>query len=294
MKTRLVIGLSIAVIAVGLPAQAVVVTPGSGVTFHQIDFTFTSASQTDSSYGMVIVDFSAVASATGISDGYLNVVTSNGWVVRNMPVWTGAGLPGVGTMFDLGSTGDVTNITALVDVSPVPPTTFSGTPSTSFGVAALPYNAEGGESARTAVPAPMSLAGVVFDPIGEIERWWQYENPSIEQDLNQCLPAAVANSFQWLENKYGIDYFPHDHVPGIRDGSLVGELDKDMERAAHGLTYFVKQLSRRECHLERECDGRQYDVDGQHRCQPIAVRLDLQGNSARRRRRAYGFLGPPT
>jgi len=160
MNTRGRFGLLAVLLSLTLPAHAAQVVPGQGVTFHQIDFTFATASQPASSYGMLIVDFAAVASATGVADGYLNVATANGWVVRNVPVDVNAGLPGVGTMFELGNSPGtpVPSITALVDVSALPTDSFVGSPSTVFGVSRLPYNAEGFESVRTAPPAPLSLA----------------------------------------------------------------------------------------------------------------------------------------
>jgi hypothetical protein len=47
----------------------------------------------------------------------------------------------------------------------------------------------------------------------------------------QCGPMAVSNNLQWLENAYGLNV-PHPHRMGLRgDGSLVGELDRLMNRA---------------------------------------------------------------
>jgi hypothetical protein len=61
----------------------------------------------------------------------------------------------------------------------------------------------------------------------------QNGHPSVEQGVNQCAPAAVANSLQWLEDQYGIAV-PHAHVPGINGNpphSLVGQLDRAMNRS---------------------------------------------------------------
>ena len=50
--------------------------------------------------------------------------------------------------------------------------------------------------------------------------------------MNQCAPAAVANSLQWLEDQYGIDV-PDPNDPGLKgDDTLVGKLDTAMERRA--------------------------------------------------------------
>ncbi len=258
-----VLSTSFAILATGLPVFAATVSPGSGATFHQIDFTFAGASQADSDYGMLIVDFTALAAATGISDGYLNVYTLDGWVIQNMPIYVGSGLPGYGTMFDLNSGGDVTSISALVDLSAAPVTTFGGVPSTVFPVAALEYNAEGFAGIRPSPPAQMSLLGLGWIP-GAIERWWQSVNPSIEQDVNQCLPASVANSFQWLENEYGINV-PHEHVPGIGDNSLVGELDKDTGRAPHQPVGGLAGLNGKLQYLDDNGLGNELDIKHKNR-----------------------------
>lgn len=58
-------------------------------------------------------------------------------------------------------------------------------------------------------------------------------DPSIEQDLNQCGPASVANSLQYLENRFGL-LVAQKNIPGIAGNppnSLVGQLDNTMTRA---------------------------------------------------------------
>ena len=54
------------------------------------------------------------------------------------------------------------------------------------------------------------------------------------------MSAAVANSLQWLEDQLDIKV-PHDHVAGERDDSLVGQLDKAMERPAGQPTASAKK-----------------------------------------------------
>ncbi|MEA5537126.1 hypothetical protein [Crocosphaera sp. XPORK-15E] len=95
------------------------------------------------------------------------------------------------------------------------------------------HNAEGKGDLRTVLPTFSVDTGVInFDINGDTSATWQPGHPSIEQDVGQCGPAAVANSLQWLEDTYGIS-ISDDHVAGIRDDSLVGELDQAMERQPH-------------------------------------------------------------
>ena len=74
-----------------------------------------------------------------------------------------------------------------------------------------------------------------FTPNALTKLSWQPGHPNIEQDTNQCMPGSVGNSLQWLENTQGINV-PHNHVPGIRDNTLNGQLDLAMTRPAHAYT----------------------------------------------------------
>jgi hypothetical protein len=250
--------------AAAAPLQAVQVLPGQGVIFRQLDFTFTSASQANSDYGMVIVDFLDVSYATGISDGYLNIESSQGWVVRNMPVILNSDHPGWSTMFDLGSAGHIDSIHVHVDLSLTPTTSFSGTPDTWFPVYDLEFNAEGRNAPRTSVPASIDLSTLVYDPFGIIHHAFQLSAPNVEQDKNQCGPASVANSLQWLEDKYAIN-MPHLHIPGIRDGSLVGELDKDMQRQPHETVTDTDALNGKLRYLDDNGLGPKLDIKHKNR-----------------------------
>ncbi len=235
-----VIGIACSVSAVRV--HAAVVDVGQGLYFSQFDLTFSGATQLDSAYGLAAVDFNQLTTTTGISTGYLNVITSAGWVVQNMLVDSGSGYPGSSTMFNLGNTPstDVTSLTAYADFSSAPTTSFSAMPSIDFAVGNLAYNAQG-RGTGISSPAPPPSTPVINWVLGGVTSWvQQLFRTSVEQDTNQCGPGAVANSLQYLEDEYGIDV-PHDHVPGIDgkdnngdpDKSLVGEIDESMGRAPH-------------------------------------------------------------
>ena len=228
----------LAVVAVALttvPAPAVPIAPGQGVSFAQIDWTFPGAEFFDSPYGQFAADFDQLAAHTGLTAGYLNVFTAQGWVVRNMPVFEDWSYPGLSTQFALGSlsVGDITALPVAVEFTAEPLLDFEAIPTLTFPVGAVENNAQGRNGPRLLPPLTgLDVSPVVFDPLGALIRWLQNGHPSVEQDENQCGPASVANSLQWLENEFGIDV-PHDPIPGI-DGtppkSLVGQLDQGMGR----------------------------------------------------------------
>jgi len=213
------------------------ILPGEGVEISQIDFTFTNATQANSRYGLLAVDIPALTSATGISSGYLNVVTDQGWVVRNMPIDTISQLPGLSAMFDLGSATEFTSLAAFIDFSATPVVSFSGVPVDTLFVGAIPYNAEGSGILRNVIPAAIDLLDLIFSPGGLTDAIWPAPRENVAQDQNQCGPASVANSLRWLQTEYGIEV-PNTHEPGIGDNppsapTLVGELDKKMNRPPH-------------------------------------------------------------
>lgn len=222
-------------------AAADIIGTGQGLQFSQFDLTFPGAAQSNSAYGLAAVDFSQLTSSTGISKGYLNIHTSAGWVVQNMPVDAASGYPGAGTMFNLGNSpgSNVTSLNAFVDFSAAPSASFIPGATTSFGVGDLNYNAQGRVSTLTTPPASPTTPDIDWG--GGAMQWVdQRFRESVEQDINQCGPGSFANSLTYLEDEFGITV-PHDHTPGINgkdgngdtDNSLVGEIDQLMNRAPH-------------------------------------------------------------
>ncbi len=219
-------------------SYAVSIGTGDGLFFSQVDLAYTGASQANSAYGQVAVDINQMTANTGISSGFLNIQTSSGWVVRNMPVDSLSGYPGISTVFDIGVGGgtDVSFLDVYADLSSTPTTSFTGGPATAFSVGDVSYNAEGRDGGRTDLPTSSVDATVInFLANGLTDGTWQAGHTSIEQEKGQCGPAAVANSLQWIEDTYKIK-IPDPHKagkgtpPGGSDGSLVGELDERMNR----------------------------------------------------------------
>jgi hypothetical protein len=229
----IVIVLAAALVAVTAPATlGVTVVPGQGVEFAQVDFTWPGATILDSQTGKMRVDKSLLESETGISEGFVNVRTSTGWVVQNVMILSGTSYQFIATEFDLGTSGDVTSLIALVDYSAAPVTSFGGSPTDTFPVGTVEFNGQGfGNPPNGAEPAPPPAGIISFEIGGVFEICCQYGHSNVEAEENQCAPAAVANSFDWLERTYPEIDFPHDHNPGEQgSNTLVGQIDEDMGR----------------------------------------------------------------
>lgn len=236
MKTKFIILIEAIIILFNVSyTKSASVLPGMGLSFHQLNLTYTGVEIPYSSHGLAIADINALKNSTGISFGYLNVVSSNGWVIKNLPVDTANKYGGLSVIFDLGASGPITDILVYADLSASPSVNFFGIPNTLFTVTSIDNNAQGSDSLRDSVGVNIDLSLINFNLDGLIDFNWQPFHPNIEQDDNQCYPAAVANSLQWLKIFKGLPV-THNHVPGIRNNTLVGQLDLAMERPAHQLT----------------------------------------------------------
>lgn len=212
---------------------SVTISPDQGVDFQQVDFSFSEIpeeDQKDTNWGRVSVNQSLLFSSAGISSGYLNIFTDAGWVVQNLPIDVNDGLDEVATYFCLGlseSHGvDVSSLSAYVAFSIDPPVSFDDGTRSIFSVDNAVWDAEGfGEDLTTAFGAPPPPNLVKFQAAGATEKHTLPNQANVEAAVNQCFPMAVANSLQYLENRFGLAV-PHDHKIGIKgDNSLVGKLD---------------------------------------------------------------------
>src|SRR5579862_68171 len=228
-------------------ALAVPIGVGQGLQFSQINFTFAGATANSSNHGLVAANIPVLLSNPQInpdqsSVGYINVVDGSGiWIVQNMPVDDTSGYPGISTMFDLtgSGAGQINTMSAYADFSTIPliarPT---GAPQR-FPVSRTDYNAQGDGVPRPAPPGPgnapnPNLVGWNVPDLLNTFLLWQTGHPSVEQDVNQCAPGAVANSFDWLRSTYRGLTLTLDLIPGIAGvppKSLVAQLDTAMGRA---------------------------------------------------------------
>jgi hypothetical protein len=70
------------------------VLPSEGVTFAQVDYLFDGAETRDSGTGQINVDIATLlASFPTIPNGFVNVATSDGWVVQTLPNFIWLSLP---------------------------------------------------------------------------------------------------------------------------------------------------------------------------------------------------------
>jgi len=214
-----------------------------GIEINQMDIFFEDGNKyTDSNIGEMLIDIEKFTEFFGIEEGYINVVTSLGWVIQNVfiskALLENPGLKFLESKFHLRegpSSGiDVNSIDIVLGVSNTPLidiSDFTGL-SLSFSVGNAPWYILG-NSFVISIPVPIE-----FDPFGAIQTHIQTGHPNVQAANNQCAPASVANSLQYLENKHpGKIKIPHDNIPGIgKDGkatppnSLVAHLDLTMKR----------------------------------------------------------------
>jgi hypothetical protein len=224
-------------VAAAAPAAATVpVGSGMGVTFNQVDYNWDTSAVVDSGTGEINVVLATLTGATGISSGFLNVGTSNGWVVQNLPIDpTDDPYATITSEFELDPS-DGTAITAEnadVEFSASPVTSFSTGATQSFAVGDANYDGSGFGAAGTSGPEAPPAPGVVSFTGGPAFTFcFQIAHPNIEAADNQCGPASVANSFTWLKTQYGLA-IPDNNVLGFCDNtSLVGKLDTLMGRCS--------------------------------------------------------------
>lgn len=226
------------------PVAAVTVDATQGIRLQQVDFRLRTSTVARSSTGLVEIDTIRLRQTTGLSSGYLNVSTSRGWVLRNVPIPEEASFPygKVLAKFNLGvSTGTaVSTLAAAIDYSPTLLSSFNGTRSTQ---AVTPRTLSptggsvGGGAPPDRTPDPPDFEDIVFGggPGPGDEFWVQWDHPNIEAANNQCVPMSVANSLQFLKVTAGLPV-PHEHKPGLKpsvakgDTSLVGQIEEAMGR----------------------------------------------------------------
>ena len=221
-----------------------------GITIAQVSFEFIEAKEPYSTWGRLTVDPRRLADSTGISSGYLNVTTELGWVVWNLPFSVEDQMGPISTYFALSRQRGmpVERLAAEIRVTSLPladtdlmslrRATNLGTV---FPVERTVWNAEGiGDSLVWSIDAAPTLA----DIYAEIARLLvplntQHTQPNavnVQCAVNQCFPMSIANSLQYLENRYGIP-IPHNHQAGLKgDNTLVGKLDTYANRNAPSRT----------------------------------------------------------
>jgi len=214
----------------------------NGITFNQVDYTWTNYETINSDTGEIIVEIDKISKATGLKSGYVNVHSAYGWVIENLPFTDDFPYPDISTFFHLGGSGDVTSIDVYIDVTEEPYQRFPSGPLTTYPVYNTEFNAGGAdrlnEIERPTPPTP-NIPGPGLFVDGEYNFMLnQSGHPNVPTAINQCVPAAYANNIQYLENVFGV-YVPYEHIFGINgtpSDSLVAHFDLKMQRKSINFT----------------------------------------------------------
>jgi len=205
---------------------AVRIRPDQGVTFEQVDFSSFPQGSATSDHMVIRADPALLAATTGIRRGYINIDCDAGWIVRNLLIdLSDAFVVAAFSRAGIDQLFRVTLFSAFVEISPEPLLTFSRPERDVFPVGPVVYNARGIGDGEPTTPPLRHDAEQTFTADGENYSVMLPNISNIEAADNQCFPASIANSLQYLEDRYNI-VVPHDNVPGLNgDNSLVGRLD---------------------------------------------------------------------
>ncbi len=218
--------------------NGMLLSPGQGVSLSQITYSFDGVSGTEPS-ATGSVDANVPQLRMLMSSGFINIVTSAGWVTQNLPIMSLSdyAYDGISTDFNLGVSAGTTveKLFAAICYSPDPfPEAPSDPPDQEFDVASAGYNAQGecpdgseGAACLVSADPPPPAIGIVF-PGGLFSFFAQPNHDNLQTADNQCAPAAFANNFTWLKTTYGTP-IPDPNVVGLRNiqnnNALVGKLD---------------------------------------------------------------------
>lgn len=251
----LVVGvLLILLVAISASAQSqegtILIGPYQGVAIDQVSFEFMEAKEQFSTWGRLIVDSRRVAASTGLTRGYINVSTELGWVLWNLPFNAEDEASQVSSYFTISSQNGipVKELRAAISATPLPiPYTEKAALlreadlRTTFPVGRAVWNAEGIGDLHVALIEPAPTLAEMYAEIALRLRPanTQHTQPNavnVQTAVNQCFPMSIANSLQYLENRYGIA-IPHNHQAGLKgDNTLVGQLDSYAGRYAPSRT----------------------------------------------------------
>lgn len=206
------------------------VTSGEGVTFSQLNYDWTNDTDVDSNTGQIDVNTSTLLADVGQASGYLNVSTSSGWVVQNMPII--AGMSDFSSELALpGANGSAeSSLNADVQFSTAPVTSFAASPVDAFTLGTADFDGEGDGSDQGAGTPAAPVANINFTLGGLTAFSLQTGHQNVQAADNQCAPASFANNLQWLKDTYGLNV-PNANTPGLKgDNTLVGMMDTLMNR----------------------------------------------------------------
>jgi hypothetical protein len=253
----------------------------SGVSFSQVDFNFESAEDDNTTYGLAIVDHHIVeGQLDGTGNWYLNILIYDPagypprWAIQNLPLVDWEVMDGVSTFFsllpeiqalnaDMGSDappqqrGKVQHVDYAAIASRQPKTglPFPIPQPQRFLLPAMniKWNAAGYIApVNFQMPDLSALPACPAEPNGETRQKaivLKNDQESVQQDVNQCAPASVSNSLQYLcDNGTCGDDFKKPNLtrdPGkanVPRSSRVARMDFEMSRAAGAATPSINML----------------------------------------------------
>ena len=253
----------------------------SGVSFSQVDFNFEGAEDDNTTYGLAFVDHHSVEDQLdGTGNWFLNILIYDPqgypprWAVQNLPLVDWNVMDGVSTFFSLlpeiqamnsemGSDappqqrGKVQRVDYAVVASrqpktglpfplPAPQRFILPTPNVKWNAAGYiaPVNFQ--------MPDLSALPACPAEPGGEDRQkaiLLKNDQVSVQQDVNQCAPASVSNSLQYLCDigTCGDDFRKPNltNDPGkanVPRSSRVARMDFEMSRAAGAATPSINML----------------------------------------------------
>lgn len=202
---------------------------GTEITFSQVDFTFPNAKLKNSDWGRLEVDVIQFTKIHEIKKGFLNIYTEAGWAVQNQLIDTESKMNKITFYFDLGVKRgtNVTTLSAHLRFTKRPVSKFKDDKRMNYTVKSVKFNATGIKPLKK---ASISRPPKIVDfGVGLLTFDFTKPNQSgenVECAVNQCFPMSIANSLQYLENRYDTIDVPHNHQLGLYgDNTLVGQLD---------------------------------------------------------------------
>jgi hypothetical protein len=218
-----------------------------GIYFYQLDYIFKDGECEDSYIGKVVVDKTIFTSQYNYSTGYLNIWTPLGWVVQNWMISSEEEnnvIPFAECKFNLREGPPCGIDVKFLDVFMV----FSDEPKTSFtGGPVYEGDVKPGKEKPICytTPPPKIYENISWSSEHSVScSLPQQYIENVQAAKSQCGPAAVANSLQYLENRFPDKVnIIHDNVLGIGnltdglaypDNSLVAYLDLAMNRNNFG------------------------------------------------------------
>lgn len=211
-----------------------------GVSFYQVDFTWNKSTFINSRVGEIVVDIETLTAGSGLTSGFVNGYSSEGWVIMNLYIAEENDANEISTFFDLGTEGQVRSINIYMDFSKDPSYRFSSGNMVTYMVGNTVYNAEGDTEElilKKIIPPIPGQCEDYFQELAATYDYYQFGHPNVQTCSMQCVPSAYANNFQYIENIFGEPVIDDEHIPGVGGSpvqSLVGQFDLFMDRYSLG------------------------------------------------------------